>query len=276
MYKNVRNILLSVGVIILVSIGLVSCKQQHAQNEIRIATIAGPETTLVEVAKEVAQKQYGLTIKIVQFSDYVMPNTALSDGSVDANMFQHRPYLEQAIKAHGYRLTAIGKTFVYPMGVYSRQYSSLAQIPNGSVIAIPNDPSNEARALLLLQKAGLITLHPGVSVSATPLDVDENPHQLVFKELDAAQLPRVLTDVAAAVINTNYAIPAGLIPTQDAIFLEDKDSPYANLVVVRTEDIANPELNTKFQHLLAALHSTSVLDKAKELFKNQAIPAWGA
>jgi D-methionine transport system substrate-binding protein len=200
-----------------------------------------------------------------------MPNTALNDGSIDANMFQHKPYLNEIVKTRHYNLVAIGKTFIYPMGIYSRKYISLQKVPVNAIVAIPNDPSNEARALLLLSKAGLIQLRSGANIRATTMDVTSNPKNLQIKVLDAAQLPRVLPDVDLAVINTNYAIPANLTPTKDALFIEDASSPYANIVVVRKKDKNDP----RFKQLLSALHSKDVLLEAERLFKGQAIPAWG-
>ncbi len=268
--------------IIVISLGLIlisACSQQKSANEIKVGTISGPETQLMETAKDVALKKYGLQVDIVEFSDYNMPNTALNDGSIDANMFQHQPYLDQVIKDKHYDLVAVGKTFIYPMGIYSSKINSINDVHMKDIVAIPDDPSNEARALLLLQKAGLITLKAGVGATATPLDIASNPKQLQVKELDAAQLPRVLPDVVLAVINTNYAIPAGLMPnppkgvkpsSKDALVVEGSDSLYANLVVVRTADKNNPQ----FKELVDALHSPEVLQAAQQLFNGQAIPAW--
>lgn len=253
--------------VLVLLISLVACNKP-SPNTLTIGTIAGPETDLVEVAKDVAQKQYGLTIKIVEFNDYNLPNEALRDGSLDANVYQHLPYLKAAMKAHGYDLEAIGKTFVYPTGIYSSKIKSLAQLPEHATIAIPNDPSNEARALLLLQKAGLIELKDENSVSIA--DIANNPKHLVIKELDAAQLPRILADVDAAVINTTFAIPAGLSPTRDAIFVEGKDSPYANLIVIRRNSNKKPQL----EEFVKAMNSPEVTNKAKEIFGDSAIPAW--
>lgn len=263
------------GLLLLVGLAFVflthcNNKTHRASNEIRIGTIAGPETELMEVAKQVAAKRYHLKLTIVQFTDYVLPNQALADGSIDANMFQHVPYLEQTIATKGYNLVAIGKTFIYPMGIYSNKITKLTDLKDAAVVAIPNDPSNEARALLLLEKANLITLKPGQKLLVTLADIVGNPKQLQFKELDAAQLPRVLADVDLAAINTNYAMVAGLIPSRDALLLESKDSPYANVVVVRADDSQDP----KYAKLLLALHSPEVLNKASDLFQGQAIPAW--
>lgn len=248
-------------------LSLAGC-DKPSPNTLVVGTIAGPETDLVEAAKGTALKNYGLTLKIVQFSDYNLPNEALQDGSLDVNVYQHLPYLQAAMKAHGYNLEAIGKTFIYPAGIYSKKIKSLQQLPNQATIAIPNDPSNEARALLLLEKAGLITLKS--TTNATTDDIASNPKQLKIKELDAAQLPRVLSDVDAAVINTTFAIPAGLSPTHDALFIEGKDSPYANLIVIRRDSSKKPQL----EKFVQAMHSQAVVDKAKELFGDAAIPAW--
>ena len=208
--------------IITLFILLVGCNKP-SPNTLTVGTVSGPETDLVEVAQKVALDSYGITVKIIEFNDYNLPNEALQDGSLDANVYQHLPYLKAASKAHGYDLEVIGKTFVYPTGIYSKKIHALKQLPHKALIALPNDPSNEVRALLLLQKAGVITLktkHP-----TSTQDIANNPKQLRFKELDAAQLPRILLDVDAAVINTTFAVPAGLSPTRDALFLEDKHSP---------------------------------------------------
>ncbi|MFC3908402.1 MetQ/NlpA family ABC transporter substrate-binding protein [Legionella dresdenensis] len=254
------------GVILLV-LGLAGCNKP-SPNTLTIGTIAGPESELVEAARDVAQKNYGLTVKIVEFNDYNLPNEALQDGSLDANVYQHLPYLQAAMKAHNYDLEVIGKTFVYPAGLYSAKLKSISDIADNATIAIPNDPSNEARALLLLQKANLITLKS--TDATTPDDIEQNPKHLKFKELDAAQLPRVLPDVDAAVINTTFAIPAGLSPGKDALIIEGKDSPYANLIVIRKGSDKKPQL----EEFVKAMNSTEVADKAKELFGDAAIPAW--
>lgn len=250
---------------------LTACQQKpEAANVIKVGTMAGPDEQMLEVAKNVAKKQFGLDVQIISFSDYTLPNTALNDGSIDANIFQHQPYLDAAIKANNYQLAAIGKTFIFPMGIYSKKYKSVTEIPNNAVVAVPNDPSNESRALLLLSNAGLITLKPNAGINATPIDIVNNPKKLKIKELDAAQLPRVLPDVAIAVINNNYAIPAGLNPTKDAIYLEKTDSPYANIIVVRTADKNQPKLID----LVKVMHSPEVLAESKKIYAGQAIPAW--
>lgn len=267
MYRYKKGIYL-LGTLLL-GLTLIACGQKQDQNSIRIGTIAGPETELVQVAKKILEKQ-GIRLDIVEFSDYVMPNTALNDGSINANMFQHQPYLEQTVKNRGYKLVAIGKTFIYPMGGYSKKYKNMADLPNAAKIAIPNDPSNGARALLLLQQVGLIGLAPGKDITARPQDIIKNPKNIQLIELDAAQLPRTLADVDLAIINTNYALPAGLIPNKDALVKEGIESLYANVVAVRESDQDNPSL----KRLVEALHSSEVRQTAARLFHKQAIPAW--
>ncbi|EKD54138.1 MAG: D-methionine ABC transporter, periplasmic D-methionine-binding protein [uncultured bacterium] len=264
MFKQFTPIIIAICVFLLTACGA------GDKNVLKVGTISGPETELMEVAKNVAQEKYGLTIKIVEFTDYIQPNAALNDGSLDANMFQHQPYLDQQIKDRHYNLIALGKTFVYPMGIYSARLKQLNDLPANAVIAIPNDPSNEGRALLLLQKANLIQLNPKAGLFATPADIESNPKHLVFKELDAAEIARSLPDVAAAVINTNYAIPAGLSPTKDALFHEGPDSPYANIIVIRKDEQNDPRMKP----FLAAFQSEEVLKAAKKIFNDQAIPAW--
>lgn len=247
---------------------LVGCNHPTPSDTLTVGTIAGPETDMMEVAKQVALKRYGLKVRIVEFTDYALPNAALQDGSLDANVFQHLAYLQTMQALYGYNLEVIGKTFVYPSGIYSLKTNNLADLPQNALIAIPNDPSNAARALLLLEKSGLIRLKENQNLSLK--DIVVNSKNLRFKELDAAQLPRVLPDVDAAVINTNYAIPAGLLPSKNALFLEDRTSPYANLVVIRSNSTKKEQLGL----LVKALNSKEVKEKAQQLFGNDAIPAW--
>ncbi len=257
-----RKILLS----LLLTLSLVGCGKD--KNTIVVGTIAGPETELMQSAKAVAKKRYQLDVEIKTFNDYTIPNIALDDGSLDANVYQHLPYLEASNKARNTHLESIGKTFIYPMAVYSKKIKSLSQLQDHALVAIPNDPSNEARALLLLQKAKLIKLNKGFD--ATVFNITDNPKKLKIKPLEAAELPRILDDVSIAVINTNYAKAANLNPKKDGLFVEDKNSPYANLIVVKAKDKNKPQL----KKLVKALQSQEVKDKAKQLFGDMAIPAW--
>jgi D-methionine transport system substrate-binding protein len=247
---------------------LIACQQQPSPNTLTIGTIAGPESDLVRVAKTVAHDKYDLNIRVVEFSDYNLPNAALNDGSIDANVYQHLPYLEASIKAHHYLIEPIGRTFLFPAGLYSKKVKSLKALPDRARIAIPNDPSNEARALRLLAEAKLITLNESPTPSVQ--DIIANPKKIRIKTLDAAQLPRILPDVDAAVINTTFAIPAGLNPSRDALISERQDSPYANLVVIQT----NTKKRAQLEHFVEALHSDDVKAKAQQLFGNAAIIGW--
>lgn len=249
---------------------LTACSSQNDENTVKIGAIAGPEAELVEAAAVVAKERYNLNVKVVEFHDFVTPNTALADGSIDANAYQTVPFLEETIAARGYSLVSVGRTFIYPIGLYSKRHKSLDQLPNGAVIAIPNDPSNGARALLILQEAKLIKLKNNVSTKATLQDIVQNPKNLQIREIEAAQLTRTLQDVDLAAINTVFAAPAGLLPNRDALYVESKTSPYANIIVVRAGD----ENKTSIKEFVSAYQSEEVAKRAQELFKGQAVPAW--
>ena len=214
--------------------------KQNNANKIKVGVMAGAEAQVAEVAAKVAKEKYGLEVELVTFSDYVTPNAALDDGSIDVNAFQHKPYLDQQIKDRGYKLSIAGNTFVYPIAGYSKKVKSVDEIIKGDRIAVPNDPTNLGRSLLLLEQQGIIKLREGVGLLATVRDITENPNYVTLVELVAAQLPRSLDDVALSVINTTYASSIKLTPQKDGIFVEDKESPYVNLVVAR-EDNVNAE-----------------------------------
>jgi D-methionine transport system substrate-binding protein len=240
------------------------------QNTIKVGIVGGSQENILQVAKQVAQKNYGLKIKLVIFNDYQLPNEALNDGDIDANIFQHEPFLQAQIKAHGYHLTSVGKTFVYPFGFYSRKFNKLSQLKYGATVAIPNDPSNEGRALLLLQQARLIKLKVGAGLFGTPRDIVNNPKNLRFKILDAAQLPRVFQDVDLVGLTNDYIKAAGFTP-QDALIKEGANSPYANIIVVRNQN----KNKSTLKELVAVMHSQKVLQATEKLFPHgAAIPAW--
>jgi D-methionine transport system substrate-binding protein len=242
----------------------------HAQNKpITVGVTAGPHAEIMEVVKAQAAKD-GLAVKIIEFSDYVQPNAALAAGDLDANSYQHQPYLDNANADRGYKLVSIAKTVIFPIGIYSKKVKSLSELKQGARIGIPNDPTNGGRALLLLQAQGLIKLNPSAGLKATPLDVVENTRKLRFIELDAAQLPRSLDDTDASAVNTNFAMQAGLDPKRDAIAQEAPDSPYANVLVVRQQDKDRPE----FAKLVAAYHSAPVKDYILQKYKGAVIAAW--
>jgi D-methionine transport system substrate-binding protein len=250
----------------LISFILLGCHPKENAHTVTVGTIAGPETELMQVAQKVALKRFGLTVVIKTFNDYIQPNQALHNGDIDANSFQHQPYLDAQNSARHYGLVSVGKTFLFPMGIYSHHHFNLKNLPRGTTVAIPNDPSNEARALLLLQQEKLITLRRDHSVNATINDIIKNPDALHITTLNAALLPRALDDVSLAVINTTYALPAGLNP-QQSLAHENTSSPYTNIIVT-TRALKN---SSKIQQLIQAFHSKSVLNKAKQLFHNNAI-----
>jgi len=237
--------------------------------DIKIGVTPGEHAQIMEKVKDVAAAK-GLNLEVIEFSDYVVPNQALADGDLDANSFQHQPYLDNQIADRGYDLVSVGKTITTPMGVYSNRVKSLDELADGATVAIPNDPTNGGRALLVLQKEGVIKVNPEAGLKAGPADVTENPKNLQFVELDAAQLPRSLDDVDAAVINTNYALEAGLRPTVDAIAIEGAESPYANLIVVRSEDKDADWVKT----LVEAYHDDSIKAFINDEFQGAVIPAW--
>ena len=206
----------------------------------------------------------GITLEIKEFTDYVTPNDAVEYGEIDANYFQHIPYLESFNTEHGYHLVNAGGIHIEPIALYSKKYYSLSDIPGGATIAIPNDPTNEGRALLLLEAAGLITLKADAGLEAIPLDIASNPKNLKFSEIEAATLPRVLGDVDAAVINGNYAIPAGLVATRDGLYVEGAESPYVNVIAVKEGNENNPAIKA----LVEALKSDEVKAYVAETYKN--------
>ncbi len=236
---------------------------------IKVGVTAGPHAQILEQVKGVAAKQ-GLDIEILEFTDYVIPNQALSQGDLQANSFQHQPYLDNQVRDRGYDIVSVAKTVVFPMGIYSKKVKNLEDLKPGARIAIPNDPTNGGRALLLLQAKGLLTLRDGAGLKASPLDVTDNPRKLQIVELDAAQLPRSLDDVDAAAVNTNYALEAGLNPDTDTIAKESSESPYANIIAVRTVDKDKPWVAT----LVNAYHTPEVRQFVLDRFKGAVAPAW--
>ncbi|AOB28617.1 MULTISPECIES: MetQ/NlpA family ABC transporter substrate-binding protein [Bordetella] len=228
-----------------------------------------PHAEILEVVKPVLAKE-GVELDIKVFTDYVQPNLQLADKQLDANFFQHQPYLDTFNKDRKTDLVSVGLVHVEPFGGYSKKIKSLAELKDGATIAIPNDPSNSGRALLLLQKQGLLKLKDPANIVATPIDIAENPKKLKFRELEAAMLPRSLDDLDLALINTNYALEAGLVPTRDALFIEGADSPYANLVAARPDNKDAPAV----KKLVNALHSEAVRKFIIEKYKGAVVPAF--
>ena len=240
-----------------------AAETQSSTTKIVVGATPEPHAALLSLVVDDIAAQ-GITLEIKEFTDYVTPNDAVEYGEIDANYFQHIPYLESFNTEHGYHLVNAGGIHVEPIALYSSKYSSLSDLPNGAVIAIPNDPTNEGRALLLLQSAGLIKLRSDAGLEAIPLDITENPKNIKFSEIEAATLPRVLSDVDAAIINGNYAIPAGLVATRDGLFVEGADSPYVNVIAVKEGNENNPAIKA----LIEALKSDEVAAFVAEKYKN--------
>jgi D-methionine transport system substrate-binding protein len=237
-------------------LGLAACgsgDEATDSDTLKVGVSPVPHAEILQYVKDNLAAKEGLKLDIVSFNDYVQPNVALREKALDANYFQHIPYLDEEKSSKGYKFTALKPVHIEPLGVYSKKVKSLADVPAGGLVAIPNDPSNSGRALNLLAKNGLITLKDGAGVKATQKDIATNPKNLEFKTLEAAQLPRSLDDTALSVINGNYAIETGLKPSTDALALESgDDNPYANLVVVRTGDENDPRV-VKLEKLLHSL-----------------------
>ncbi|MFC3124547.1 MetQ/NlpA family ABC transporter substrate-binding protein [Pseudoroseomonas globiformis] len=236
---------------------------------LRIGVTAGPHAQVMEKVRDIAARD-GLIIRIFEFSDYVQPNMALDSGDLDANSFQTQPFLDQTVRDRRLRLVSVAKTLTFPMGIYSRRLKSVDALPNGGRIAIPNDPTQGGRGLLLFAQAGAIRLPPNPDVSVNVADIVENPKRLRILELEAAQLPRALDDVDAAAINTNFAITAGLQPTRDAIAIEGQDSPYSNRIVVRQGDEEKPWVGK----LVRAYQNDEVRNFVAETFSGSVIPGF--
>jgi D-methionine transport system substrate-binding protein len=205
------------------------------------------------------------------FNDYTQPNEALERGDVDANAFQHKPYLDNQIKTRGYHITPVGFTAVWPIGLYSHKVHAVADIPKGAVIGIPNDPSNEGRALIVLQGAGLIKLKPGTGILATTADIAENPKGLAIKELDAGVVGRSIDDLTAAVVNTDWALKSGLKPETDRIAQEPlADNPYRNFIAVKSGHENDPWVKI----LVASYQNDAVRQALAKVYRGTGLPAW--
>ncbi|ADD68842.1 NLPA lipoprotein [Denitrovibrio acetiphilus DSM 12809] len=263
-----NKVLTTVLTVLLVLVGVSGYCETGEKTVLKVGATPVPHTEILEYIKPMLEKE-GIELKIISFTDYVQPNLALDRGELDANFFQHIPYLESFSRDHNLNLSVAAKVHIEPIGVYSRKVSNIADLRKRAIVAIPNDPSNAGRALALLAKAKLITLKDGAGVSATVQDIVDNPKKLKVKALDAAQLPRVLADVDAAVINTNYALEGNLNPLKDAIFIEDKDSPYSNILVVRKVDFDKPAL----RKLAEILVSPAVEKFITEKYKGAILPA---
>ncbi|MFC7307749.1 MetQ/NlpA family ABC transporter substrate-binding protein [Streptomyces monticola] len=235
------------------------------------ATAVPAGEVLTYIQKNLAKKK-GLDLEVREFTDYVLPNTSLQEGALDANLYQHEPFLEDFNKSKKADLVPVTGVYLPPMGVYAKQRKDVTKLPAGATVAVPNDTTNEGRALQLLASKGVIELKKDAGPNASPADIAANPKKLVFKELDPAQLPRSLDDVAAAVINNNYALDAGLSPKKDAILLETvKNNPYVNVLAVKKGDEADPRV----KKLAELLTSPEVGKFIEDKYKGSVLPVTG-
>lgn len=237
--------------------------------ELKVGATPVPHAELLNLVKE-DLKSEGVDLKVVEFTDYVTPNLALAEGELDANFFQHFPYLEKFSNERGLNLVSAGKVHVEPLGVFSQKIKDIKDLPDKATIAIPSDPSNGGRALILLHNNGIIKLNDPANLYVTEFDIVENPKKLKFKPIEAAQLPRVLPDVEAAVINGNYALEAGFSPVEDSLLLEGAESPYANIIAVKSGDESKEDI----QKLLKALQNKKVSDYIGANYKGGVVPAF--
>ncbi len=234
--------------------------------------VAASPTPHAEILAQCVEplKEQGIELVVTEYSDYVFPNTAVEDGDEDANYFQHVPYLDDFNAQRGTHLVSVAGVHIEPMGLYAGTSASLDAVPDGGKAAVPNDPTNEGRALLLLEAQGLIKLKDSTNLLSTPKDIVENPKNLEFVELEASQVPAALDEVDIAAINSNFALGAGLNPVEDALVIEAADSPYVNILVVKEGN----ENNEAVQALVKALQSDAVKDYINATFGGAVVPAF--
>jgi D-methionine transport system substrate-binding protein len=255
---------------LLTAIAVVAAFSSAAQAEtLNVAATAVPHAEILEFVKPALAKD-GVELNVKVFTDYVQPNVQVAEKRLDANFFQHQPYLDEFNKSRGTELTSVAGVHVEPFGAYSSKIKDLKELPQGANVVIPNDATNGGRALLLLQKAGIITLKDASNILATPKDIAENPKAIKLRELEAATLPRVLSQVDLALINTNYALEAKLNPTEDALIIEGSDSPYVNILVARPDN----QDSAAMQKLAKALNSPEVKAFILEKYQGAVVPVF--
>jgi D-methionine transport system substrate-binding protein len=243
----------------------------YADEVLKIAANAVPHAEILEFVRPKLKAQ-GVELQVRVFTDYVQPNLQVEERQLDANYFQHRPYLDAFNRSHGTHIVAVPNSQVHiePFGAYSSKIHDLTALQQGAQVAVPNDPSNGGRALILLQKQGLLRLKDPTDILATAHDIVWNPKNLKIRELEAATLPRVLPDVDLALINANYALAAGLNPTHDALFIESGDSPYANFIAARADNVDSPAL----KRLVTLLRSAETREFIKNKYHGAILPAF--
>ncbi len=268
------NRYLILSILLILTLSLSACGNTATDKKVntqplKVGVTAGPHAEIFEVVKKEAEKN-GLKINVIEFNDYIQPNVALSQGDIDVNCFQHKPYMDYIIKDRKYDLHAVANTVIFPMGLYSKKITDLKTIPENAIVGIPNDPTNGARGLLLLEQIGLIKLKEGVGIKASPADIIANVKNIKIKELDAAIIPRSLADLDIAAVNTNYAMPAGLNPAKDALFLEDSNSPYVNVIAASGKTKDDPRV----KELIKAYQSPEVKKFIENKYQKSIIAAW--
>ena len=274
---NLKKLAVPFAILAFASLALAGCgnssssstKPAETKKEIKIGATAGPHAEVAEAVAKEAQKQ-GLNVKVVEFTDYITPDKALASGDIDLNSYQHKPFLDNFNKQNGSDLIPIGKTILMRMGVYSDKIKDVKDIKEGGIVAIPNDPTNGGRGLVLLEKAGLIKLKDGVGFKATIADIADNPKNLQFKELEAAQLPRSLADVDAAAITMNYVMSAGLDVQKQGIFLESKDEPLSVMVLAARNKDKDDQTYKKIADIF---RSEAVKQFIADKYKGTIVPA---
>ena len=250
------------------AVAAVAAFSAHA-GDLSVAASPVPHAEILEFVKPALAKE-GVNLKVKVFTDYVQPNVQVAEKRLDANFFQHQPYLDEFNKSKGTNLVSVAAVHLEPLGAYSSKYKKLDELKDGATVVIPNDATNGGRALLLLDKAGLIKLKDSKNILSTPKDIVENKKNLKFRELEAATIPRVLTQVDLALINTNYALEAKLSPEKDALVIEGSDSPYVNILVARPDDKDSEDM----KKLVAALHTPEVKAFILEKYKGAIVPAF--
>lgn len=261
--------IIAIALTLLFALSLTACGKKA--ETLKVGASVTPHAEILKVAKDELTKE-GITLEIVEFTDYVLPNTSLESGDLDANYFQHKPYLDTFNAEHGTNLVSVAAIHYEPFGIYAGKTASIEALQDGATISVPNDGSNEARALLVLEAQGLIKLKEGVGTTATVLDIAENPKNLNIIEMEAAQLAISLQDVDLAVINGNYALQAGLNAATDALATEDANSAaaqeYANILAVKAGNESDPRI----AKLIAALESDAVRDYINNTYKGAVVP----
>ncbi|MWP87626.1 MetQ/NlpA family lipoprotein [Glaesserella parasuis] len=272
------------GLAVVSALALTGCKEEKKAEapaaapapaaqaqKIKVGVMSGPEHTVAEKAAQIAKEKYGLEVEFVLFNDYALPNTAVSKGDLDANAFQHKPYLDKDSASKGLdNLVIVGNTFVYPLAGYSKKIKNVAELQDGAVIAVPNDPSNLARALILLEKQDLIKLKDNTNLFSTSLDIVENPKNLKIQEVDTSVAAKALDDVDLAVVNNTYAGQVGLNATEHGVFVENKESPYVNIIVARKDNQASEAV----QNFVKAYQTEEVFQEAQKHFKDGVVKGW--